>query len=72
MLLLLVVGRGSNEDTPVGLPALWWAGLEVLTEDAAPTARHALYDLGVLALLILTLEAKVDPALVAGVGCLSG
>jgi hypothetical protein len=36
----------------------------------ASTAWQALYYLYVLALLILALEAKVDPALVAGVGCL--
>jgi hypothetical protein len=32
------------------------AGLEVLTEDAAPAARHALYYLCVLALLVLALK----------------
>jgi hypothetical protein len=36
----------------------------------APLARHALDYLDVLALLVLALEAKVNPALVAGVGCL--
>jgi hypothetical protein len=42
------------------------------TLGVAPTARHALYYLYVLALLVLTLEAKAYPALVAGVGCLVG
>jgi hypothetical protein len=36
----------------------------------APLARHALDYLDVLALLVLSLEAKVYPALVVGVGCL--
>jgi hypothetical protein len=37
-----------------------------------PHARHALYQLDVLALLVLALEAHVHPAVVAGVGCLVG
>jgi hypothetical protein len=34
----------------------------------APTARHALYLLYVLAVSVLTLEAKINPAFVAAVG----
>ena len=37
---------------------------------ASSTATRALYYLYVLAVLILALEAEVDPALVAGVGYL--
>jgi hypothetical protein len=41
-------------------------GAKVL--DMAPTAWQALYYLYVLALLVLCLEAEVDPAVVAAVG----
>jgi hypothetical protein len=34
----------------------------------APAARHPLYDLYRLSILVLTLEAKVYPALIAAVG----
>jgi hypothetical protein len=47
------------------------AALEVLG-GVAPAARHALCDLDVLAVLVLTLEAEVNPAVVTAVGPLLG
>ncbi len=40
--------------------------------EAAPTARHPLYDLYRLAILVLGYVAYVDEALIAAVGCLLG
>ena len=48
------------------------AALEDDVASAASTTRHALYLLYVLAVFVLTLEAKVNPASVAAVGCLVG
>ena len=52
----------------------WWhavldRGLELLG-GRAPTARDALYLLDVLAVQVLALEAEIDPAVYAAVGCL--
>jgi hypothetical protein len=45
---------------------------ELGVDAVAPTARHALYLLYVLAVFVLTLEAKIDPAFVTAVGGLVG
>jgi hypothetical protein len=40
--------------------------------ELAAAARHAFYDRDVLAVLVLALEAHVDPAAIAAVGSLLG
>jgi hypothetical protein len=50
--------------------ALRYLGMaKSIAGSVAPTARHALHYLDVLAALLLALEAEVHPAVIAAVGC---